>query len=234
MADPTGLATDANRERSVTTMPTGSGTHRTYTTSFALDEEPISEGGNWINGKQAGLDWADVRTMPGRAYGLEIGNHPLKYDDSTALLAGAWGPDQMAEATVYSLSPRDDMNQEVELRLRSSLSAHICTGYEILFRCLKTDDAYAEIVRWNGPFGDFTYLVQAHYRADVGVATGDVVRATMISNVITAYLNGVKILQATDDTFKTGCPGIGFYLERGTGVNADYGFTRFTASDGAR
>jgi len=202
--------------------------HRTYTTRFRRAENPISEGGAWINGQAVGLDWANVRTKPGLAFGTEAGT--IKYDGTTALLKGVWGPDQTAEATVHTVNQREDIFEEVELRLRSSLSAHKATGYEILFRCSKTDKAYTQIVRWNGPLGDFTYL-NAAGNAQRGVGNGDVVRATIVGKVITAYINGEKVLQATDDTYTGGSPGMGFYLEGATGMNSDYGFTRFTASD---
>ena len=79
--------------------------------------------------------------------------------------------------------------------------------------------------------GQFTYLTQQH-GAQYGVAEGDVVKATIVGNVITAYINGAQVMQATDNTYVTGNPGIGFFLN-GTGVaNTDYGFTSFTASDG--
>jgi hypothetical protein len=204
------------------------GTRGTYTTSFPLTENPISERGNWINGKSAGLDWSDVATTPGRAFGLESGSHG--YDDSAALLTGSWGPDQTAEATVYSVNQNGKVWEEVELRLRSALSPHRATGYEILFRCSKTKDAYSEIVRWNGPLGSFTYL-QRLKGAQYGVANGDVVKATIAGNVITTYINGVQVGRATDSTYATGQPGIGFFLSGTPGVNRDYGFTRFTASD---
>jgi hypothetical protein len=209
------------------------GAPRTYTTNFPLTENPISENANWDNGKAVGLDWADVATVPGHAFGLEfgLGSGSKAYDDAAALLSGNWGPNQTAQATVYSLNQNDSIYEEVELRLRSSLSPHIATGYEILFRCSKTKDAYAEIVRWNGPLGSFTYL-DRHKGAQYGVATGDVVKATIVGNVITAYINGVQVAQATDSTYPTGHPGMGFFLQGTTGVNRDYGFTSFTASDG--
>lgn len=205
-----------------------SSAYRVYTTRFPLTEDPISEGGQWVNGRQEGLDWADVRTTRGFAFGTERGT--VKYDDSTALLTGPWGPDQMAQATVRTAGQNDSIFEEVELRLRSSLSAHRATGYEILFRCLKSEEAYLQIVRWNGLLGDFTYLNTAG-GARYGVADGDVVRATIIGNAITAYINGVPMLQATDSTYASGSPGMGFYLEGASGVNDDYGFTDFTASD---
>jgi hypothetical protein len=209
------------------------GRHRTYTSNFPLAENPISEGGNWINGQAAGLDWSNVRTTPGLAFGTEPGGArpaPQKYDDSAALLTGAWGPDQAAQATVHASNQNDGVYEEVELRLRSAFSAHKGTGYEILFRSSKTGNAYCEIVRWNGPLGDFTYLARAR-GSKCGVGNGDVVKATMVGGAITAYINGVQVLHATDNTFTSGSPGIGFYVDRATGVNADFGFANFTAAD---
>ena len=40
------------------------GTHGPYTTNFSGAENPISEGGRWLNGQTDGLDWTDVRTTP--------------------------------------------------------------------------------------------------------------------------------------------------------------------------
>ncbi len=210
------------------------GRQRPYSTNFARTENPISENGKWANGQADGLDWANVRTTPGFAFGTEIGgNRPesQKYDDSTALLKGTWGPNQTAQATVHSVNQNQDgkVYEEVALRLRSSLSPHTATGYEIFFRCSKIPKAYCTIARWDGPLGKFTLLKQAD-GSKYGVADGDVVKATMIGNVITAYINGVPMLQTTDNTFTTGNPGMGFYLEGATGVNRDYGFVNFMAA----
>jgi len=207
-------------------------TRRSYTTNFPRAEDPLSEGGKWACGQKDGLDWVDVRTTSGLAFGTEYGGTrpaPQKYDDSTALLTGAWGPDQTAQATVHAVNQNDKIYEEVELRLRSALSPHRATGYEILFRSSKSANAYCEVVPWNGPLGDFTYLSRAR-GAQCGVASGDIVKASIVANVITAYINGVQVLRATDDTFKSGNPGIGFYIEGATGTNSDYGFTSFTAT----
>ncbi len=60
------------------------------------------------------------------------------------------------------------------------------------------------------------------------------VKATIAGNVITAYLNGVKVGTATDATYATGSPGMGMNLETGdascVGTNGDYGFTHYTAT----
>jgi hypothetical protein len=200
---------------------------RVYTTNFPLTENPISEGGHWINGQVVGLDWKNARTTPGLAFGTQTGNGG--YDDTVALLAGTWGPDQTVEATVYTVNPNDSIFEEVELRLRSSLSAHSCTGYEVLFSARSSANAYVQIVRWNGPLGNFTVLTSAGVPA--GIITGDVVKATIVGSTITAYLNGVQKLQVVDSTYPSGKPGMGFFLQGAGGVNGDYGFTSFTASD---
>ena len=205
------------------------GEARTYTTGFQDTENPISENGNWINGKSSGLDWADVSTVKGLAFGTQSGTDG--YDDSTALLKGVWGPDQTVTATVYARNQRGNkIYEEVEIRLRSTISPRRCTGYEILFRSLKNSDSYVQIVRWNGPLGDFTYLADEK-GVKCGISNGDTVKATIIGNVITAYINKVRIAQAIDSTYSGGNPGMGFFIQGTPAANSDYGFSSFTASD---
>ena len=202
-------------------------TDKTYHSDFPKNENPISEGGHWLNGGTAGLDWGNVLTTPGKVFGDQTPGSP-PYKDPTALLTGSWGADQTAEGTVYSINPNATYYQEVEIRLRSSISPHRITGYEIFSRCLKTEAAYISIVRWNGPLGDFTELTHLD-GSQYGVKTGDVLKATIIGNVITGYINGVKVTQTTDDTYTTGNPGVGFNYGVGN-TNADFGFTNFSAS----
>jgi hypothetical protein len=211
-----------------------------------LDEVPISEGGTWLNGRKDGIDWADVVTRNGVAYGevtrmaiaerrVEQGNLAPSsgegslpegdYDDPTAVLAGAWGKNQHVKARVFSKNPTDKYFQEVEIRLRSAISPHICTGYEVFWRCLKTDAGYAEIVRWNGKIGDFT-SVRKLIGPQYGVKDGDIVEATIEGNDLKGFINGKEVISATDDTFDTGSPGIGFNFFVGN-TNVDHGFTSF-------
>jgi hypothetical protein len=133
------------------------------------------------------------------------------------------------QATVYSVNQQTgQINEEVELRLRSTISPHVNTGYEVLFRCSHDGSQYAEIVRWNGPLGNFTYVNRT---SGPGIRNGDVVKATIVGNVITSYINGVQVVQGVDNTYTSGNPGIGFYLHRAANLNADFGFTTFSASD---
>jgi hypothetical protein len=204
---------------------------RTYTTSFQADENPISEGGQWTNGQADGLDWKNVRTKSGLAFGADDSGDP-HFADPTAVLTGEWAPNQTAQAKVYTVNQGvRNVDEEVEIRLRTTISPHRNTGYEINFRCRHDGSQYVEIVRWNGRLGDFTYLRQVE--GGPGLYDGDVVRASIIGNVITAFINGTQVAQATDTTFTRGNPGMGFYLEGMAGLNADYGFTYFSASDGA-
>jgi hypothetical protein len=222
--DPPQAAVLDPTDRITAEIPPGllTGAHAmTYTTVFPGTESPISEGGHWTNGLADGLDWGDISTTPGLAVGHSA---PARYADATALLTGTWGPDQTAQATVYAGRARG--YPEVELRLRSSLSAHHATGYEISNRACNDASGYLIIVRWNGPLADFTYLARLDGKK-YGVSTGDVVKATIVENVITAYKNGVKLAQVKDNTYTTGNPGMGF----NEGTNGDYGFTSFTASD---
>jgi hypothetical protein len=219
---------------------------RSYSTRFLLDEDPISEGGIWINGKKDALDWTDVVTKNGLAYGAaaevvvperraEQGNllspgtgsaaQEGDYSDPAALLAGTWGRNQHVKARVFSKNQTEKYFQEVEIRLRSALTPHWGSGYEVFWRCLKTGSAYAEVVTWNGKVKDFTSL-QRHVGSEYGVKDGDLVEATIVGNVIKGYVNGVELLSVTNDAFETGSPGIGFNFGVGD-TNVDHGFTSF-------
>ena len=205
-----------------TTTSTGS-----YSTSFPLTENPISENGNWVNGQTAGLDWSNVGTAAGLAFGTESGT--VSFDDSTAVLAGVWESDQTVQATIHTqnqpVSP--SVFEEVELRLRTTISPRSVTGYEVSFSCsANSSNFYARITRWNGPLGSVTRLAGATYHC----VNGDVVMASITGNTITAYVNRTQIMQITDTTYSSGSPGMGFYLQGATGLNGDYGFTNFTAS----
>jgi hypothetical protein len=221
---------------------------RSYRTRFRQDEDPLSEGGIWVNGRKDGLDWVDVKVRSGVAYGavsrmtaaerrvqqgnLEPGTSAPTaaegdYDDPTAVLGGAWGGNQHARARVFSRNQTEDYFQEVEIRLRSTIRPHYCAGYEVFWRCLKNENAYVEIARWNGKIGDFTSLARLA-GSQYGAQDSDLVEATIFGNVITGFKNGVQVIEATDDTYSEGSPGIGFNFGVGN-TNVDHGFTYFEA-----
>jgi len=65
-----------------------------------------------------------------------------------------------------------------------------------------------------------------------------VISAKIVGNVITVYKNGSVIGGASDNTYTSGSPGMGFNLENAptgcSGSNDKYGYTHFTAIDGAK
>jgi hypothetical protein len=204
----------------------------TYTTKFPLNENPISENGNWINGGTVGLDWGNVLTT-GTGTAEAAGSPSAAYSDPTAVVAGTWGPNQTVTVTVYSNGVEDKPNQsydkEVEIRLRTSISAHKITGYEVNCRTPNDSYSYIQIVRWNGNIGDFTSL---NILNGTGCANGDVLKATITGSTINVYRNGTLMLSANDSTFTTGNPGIGFNFGCGSAYN-QFGLTSFTATDGS-
>jgi hypothetical protein len=219
---------------------------RSYRTRFENDEDPISEGGMWINGQTDGIDWIDCMTQNGGEVCGKVSRMTVAerraeqvhdeagdddsgtagdYDDPTAVLSGEWGRNQHGKATVFCRNPTDRYFQEVEIRLRSSITPHSCTGYEVFWRALKTDEGYAEIVRWNGAIGDFTSLARK-VGAEFGVKDGDVVEASIEGDLIRGFINGVEVISATDDVFSEGAPGVGFNFFV-SNTNVDHGFTSF-------
>ncbi len=102
-----------------------------------------------------------------------------------------WKPDQKATAVVSTTGTSlDGCSQEVELRLRTVISAHSITGYEVNYKFSANSTGYMQFVRWDGAFGNFTVL-QSFTGQQFGVTDGDTVSATVVGNVITAYKNGV-------------------------------------------
>lgn len=219
---------------------------RSYGTTFPLDEAPISEGGMWVNAGSDGIDWCDVVTKNGVAYGevtrmgvaeqrAEQGNLETSaphsaapvgdYDDPTAVLSGEWGRNQFVKARVFSRNQTNRYFQEVEIRLRTSITPHRCTGYEVFWRCLKTDEAYAEIVRWDGKIGAWKSLTR-RTGPECGVKDGDLVEACIVGNAIKGFINEVEVTSVIDDTYAEGSPGIGFNFGVGD-TNVDHGFMSY-------
>jgi len=200
----------------------------TYSTDFPLTENPISEGGHWIH---LGTPWSVIATGGGVAYGTQPGNGA--YTDSYAHLSG-FPPNQSATATIHldaGFSPGG--TREVEIHLRWADSASSASGYECN---LAYDGAYAEVVRWNGPLGDYTYVSPQGSGGPGAVHDGDVFKAQIVGTVVTTWLNG-KELQQVDvasiggTVWTDGDPGMGFW--RGAGASAtpgDYGFSSYSAT----
>ena len=204
----------------------GSSGGATYSTSFDSAESPLSEHGAWHHD---GLDWTTVETAGGIAYGTQLlhvsRSGPTGYNDSYAYLAG-FPADQQASAVVALGGIDTSCTHEVEVLLRWADSAHNARGYECN---VAFDGSYAQIVRWNGPVGDYTYLGSGSVPG--GVHDGDTVSASVVGGHITLSVNAAVRTTADDATFPDGNPGVGFWRgDNGCGTLGDYGFTSFTAS----
>src|SRR3974390_2267469 len=206
-----------------------SGFSQTYSTRFEGTENPLSEGGRWINN---GLDWTVITKKNGVASGTQNGTNAgiYKFNDSFAHLGG-FPPDQEAWGQARISNPDASCYQELEILLRFTSSHHRATGYECFARCLSSADSYVQIVRWDGPLGKFTYLADKR-GTNYGLKNGDTLKAAIVGNVITAYINGVEKARAEDATFRSGNPGIGEFLAcetgKGIGLNSNFGFASFT------
>ncbi len=227
---------------SAVTVTVNNITQGSYSTNFPLTENPISEGGNWVGGSTGGSNlWGNVQTSPGFAFGV---NEPTEYGDPTAILTGVWGPNQTVQGTVKITStPTGSCCYEVELRMRMTISSNSITGYEAYCSAMP-GDPYCHIARWNGPNGSYCNIESNP--PSLFVANGDVLKATVsgTSNaIITLFLNGSRILQATDTgqncspggaagPFLSGNPGFGFY-DNSDFNWSQFGFSSFMASDGS-
>ena len=153
---------------------------RSYSTRFEADEDPISEGGMWLNGQTDGIDWVDCMTQNGGEVCGEVsrmtvaerraeqvhdeatGGEELTagdYDDPAAVLTGEWGPNQHGKATVFCRNPTErvlpggrDPPAQRDRRPTAAPATRCSSGRS------RPTRGYAEIVRWNGPIGDFTSL----------------------------------------------------------------------------
>jgi hypothetical protein len=211
----------SNGTTASTTCPAASG--NSYTTNFASSENPISEGGKWINGQAVGLDWNNVQSASGKAVGAAIAT---SYNDDIATLTTSFTPNQYAQGTVYRASGYSPgVSHEIELLLRFQITANSARGYEVLWG----QTGEVNIVRWNGPLGDYTPLLSAT-GPNIGPATdGDVLRAEITGSVIKVYKNGTLVLTGpSNTTWSDGQPGMGFWPTPGA-TPTSYGWKNYTA-----
>lgn len=178
-----------------------------FSTSFPVVENPLSQGGIWLGGFTTGLDWQNGQVTANGAFAASATVND--YDDGTALLNPAvftFTSNQYVEGTVYrdpTFTTAVVPGYELELRIRSSLSAHSCTGYELYCSL----DNGLTLVRWNGARGDFSPILDG---GTYVATTGDVLRIEAVGSTLTIYVNGVSKGSISDGTFLTGTPGMGW------------------------
>ena len=173
---------------------------KSYVTQFPLTENPISEGGAWQGGLTVGLDWNNCQTNGQYCYSAA---DAFAYNDCTELLTGVWSPTQHVYAQVRTVSQNPGMFQEVALRFRSTLSAHVCTGYELFFHCAHDGSQYVGLARWDGALGSFT-LNQKN--TGPGLSDQDWIDGALVGNVLTASINGAVVTSWDISTDFNGVP----------------------------
>jgi hypothetical protein len=214
---------------------------RTYTTKFRNNENPISEGGNWINAGTCsdtalcpGANGSNVACVDGRAFGTQPGAVPPPYTDSHALLTGQWGSDQFVQIVVWwdGAAGTNRDYDEVEIRLRGTLAKNWDRTYNINCRVgTPSTHSYIQMSRANGPPDDFTPPIAELRGPSAACQNGDVITGTVVGDVITAYVNGRKVIQSEDSAIISGAPGFGFFHQGTHAQNNDFGISGIVASD---
>lgn len=140
-----------------------------------------------------------------------------KYDDSYSLLSG-FGSDYESQATVFldGVNINRSVSNEIFIFFRVTDSTTQVFGYE----CNFSFDGTLSIIQWNGgPFNDFSMFSfpAASGAQSLGreFVTGDVVKARIVGNNVTMYVNGTSLLTSTVTAFATGKPGIGAFTRPG-------------------
>jgi len=192
-----------------------------YSTTFDLNENPLSEGGKWLHTDST---LTVCKTVGGRAFGTQSGNG--SYDDSNAYLTG-YGNDHEVEGTVW-LDPAlsGSGHREVEILLRWTDTGPLrstaygptrANGYEIN---VNHAGNYMQLGRFKGAL-----LTQVDNFAVP--KTGDRFRARIEGQRIRVWWNDVLKIDFTDTDamlqITSGNPGIGFFVDGGS-PNTDFGF----------
>lgn len=222
-----------------------------FSTSFSGTENPISEGGIWLNGLADGADWSNVQKTPGLAFGARLvdSGGVNRYADDIALLKTsyrAFSSDQYIQGTIYRASGYYNATDghEIELLLRGAMSSGSATFYEILWGIATGgSQAYIAVVKWLGPLASYTAIYDPGAGSIALPTTGDVLYASITgtgtSARLTVKLNGSNVsglssfdvsVGGTVATYDSGQPGIGFWPTPGSTLSS-YGFSSITAGD---
>jgi hypothetical protein len=207
---------------------------RTYDTLFPLTQNPLSEGGQFVNGGTDGVSWADMRSDGVHGYGTQVTHaDPPTYDDSHAHLIG-YRPNHWCEGTLYINGSTTGL--EANLFIRQQITANNSRGWEIN---LYLGGPALHIVRWEGALASFTDLTPSGITTNCVFTNGAVWYAEVIGSTLTVMCNGVIVHQRdlTQDAgnyWATGNPGLGHYATQHFGPNAalaNVGWSRWRAGE---
>jgi hypothetical protein len=201
-----------------------------YITHFDANENPLSEGGHWLNGGTNGLDWQNVRTSAGLAYGTAPS---YGYNDCIAQLTNvSVGANQQVTGTIRCASGYvASTSHEIGLYLRMHISAHLARGYEILLPA--PNGGVFQVMCWDGPTGSFHEITGRGGGGGLPrtLRDGDVVTAKMVGSTISVYLNGTLFNTTVDSTYSSGMPGMGFFMRPGGADMSSFCLTSWSAQN---
>jgi hypothetical protein len=201
-----------------------------YTTNFDATENPLSEGGHWVNGGTTGLDWQNVRSASGLAFGTATSS---AYNDCIAhLTKHSIGADQQVSGTIRLASGYvASTSHEVGLYLRMQISAHSARGYEILLPA--PGGGVFQVMVWEGPTGNFHEITGRGGGGGLprSLRDGDVVTAKIVGDTISVYLNGALFNTTVDSTYSSGNPGMGFFARPGVSDMSTFCLTSWSAQN---
>jgi hypothetical protein len=198
-----------------------------YSTTFTSTENPVSQGGIWLNGLTNGLQWNDMQTNGAGVFGVSAS--PSFYDDNVACInptVFSFGARQYIKGVIKRAGGyAPTMTHEIELHLRCTIGPNSVSTMELLM-----DSANSSTMnRWNGDLNDVTILGPTG--AGIGaLVDGDEVLFRVDENgVFEAFKNGsgTAALTITDTTpvLATGTPGVAaFWRPDASVVPTSFGF----------
>lgn len=208
-----------------TTCPNGT----TYSTTFSLNENPISDGGVWTHNPSN--IWQKIQTTGGNAIAA---NYTEDVDDAYAYLGNWPTNDYDIVATVLY----GGLNAgEAELLLRVSDSPTSVRAYEFLYN---TAGSW-QLVRWNGPHNDYTVIHPGG--GTPGAGNGAQIRATIVGTKISLFWRAsasagswATLLSNFTDPgtsgapISTGKPGMAIYVHASSGNRGYIGFQDYSVT----
>lgn len=195
--------------------PVVNSTLTNYTTTFATNENPINESGNWY--KNPSNAWQNILTSGGNALAAAYSGTTGHTDDAYAYLqTWAGGDNYDIQATIKW----GGINAgEVELLARLSDTTTQVACYEYLYNTA----GGVQLVSWDGPLDTYHVVWDGVTSAQNSPLGGDgtQIRITCVGNVFklfdransgSSWRELSPVGGITDTSHTTGKPGIGIYV----------------------
>lgn len=197
-----------------------------FVADFSATENPINQGGKWLNGGATGLDWTNCQTAGGLLGATSIELAPPPYNDSIAIVNPAFqgfNARQYVQGTIHRASGYT-FGHEASLLIRFAISANVARGYEIYW----STNGGINLILWSGPINGFTPLATATPGL---AANGDVVRVEADGSQIVVKINNSTVITWTDSTWATGQPGVGNNPFQAGSDFFSYGWSAYSAGE---